>query len=44
MTDALMPGTARSMEDQIITLLASDDEGQSWFKLTEVDKADIRNY
>ncbi|MCP4755399.1 MAG: exo-alpha-sialidase, partial [Proteobacteria bacterium] len=32
-----------SMEDQIITLLASDDEGKSWFKLTEVDKADLRN-
>ncbi len=30
-----------SMEDQIITLLASDDEGKSWSKLVEVDKADL---
>ncbi|TBL78979.1 sialidase family protein [Paenibacillus thalictri] len=31
-----------SLETQIITLLASDDDGQTWFKHREIDRADLR--
>ena len=31
-----------SLEEQILTLLASDDNGASWHKLAEVDRADVR--
>jgi hypothetical protein len=30
-----------SMEVQILTILASDDDGATWFKLAEVDRADL---
>lgn len=30
-----------SIEDQILTILASDDLGENWFKLSEVWKADL---
>ena len=31
-----------SQENQILTLLASDDGGQTWFKHREIDRADLR--
>ena len=31
-----------SQEMQILTILASDDEGRTWFKLSEVGRADLR--
>ena len=31
-----------SLEDQILVILASDDRGKTWFKLSEVDRADLR--
>lgn len=31
-----------SQETQILTILASDDNGKTWFKLSEVDTADLR--
>ena len=31
-----------SQETQILTILASDDDGRNWFKLSEVDSADLR--
>ncbi len=31
-----------SQETQVITILASDDDGENWYKLTEVDRADLR--
>lgn len=31
-----------SLETQIITILASDDDGRTWFKHREVDRADLR--
>jgi len=30
-----------SQENQILTILASDDLGKTWFKLSEVDRADL---
>jgi len=30
-----------SQECQILTILASDDQGKTWFKLSEVDRADL---
>ena len=30
-----------SLKDQILTLLASDDEGATWFKHREIDRADL---
>lgn len=30
-----------SMKNQVLTLLASDDEGRTWFKHREVDRADL---
>ena len=32
-----------SQVDQILTILASDDEGKTWYKLSEVDKAIFAN-
>lgn len=32
-----------SQEDQILTILASDNDGADWFRLSEVDKAELRN-
>ena len=32
-----------SLEEQVLTVLASDDEGKNWTKLAEVDRADLRN-
>ena len=31
-----------SLEEQVLTVLASDDEGKHWTKLAEVDRADLR--
>lgn len=31
-----------SLENQVLTLLASDDLGKTWFKFNEVDRADVR--
>ena len=31
-----------SQEDQILTLLASDDRGKTWFKHREIDQSDLR--
>ena len=31
-----------SQETQVLTILASDDDGRTWFKLSEVDSADLR--
>ena len=31
-----------SQETQVLTILASDDQGRTWFKLSEVDTADLR--
>jgi hypothetical protein len=31
-----------SQETQVLTILASDDDGRTWFKLSEVDRADLR--
>ncbi|HEY9077828.1 MAG TPA: sialidase family protein [Anaerolineaceae bacterium] len=31
-----------SQENQVLTILASDDDGRIWFKLSEVDRADLR--
>ena len=30
-----------SMKNQVLTLLASDDEGRTWFKHREIDRADL---
>ena len=30
-----------SMKSQVLTLLASDDQGQTWFKHREIDRADL---
>lgn len=32
-----------SLETQVLTLLASDDMGKTWYKFNEVDSADLRN-
>ncbi len=32
-----------SQENQILTILASDDKGENWFKLSEVDRAELKN-
>jgi hypothetical protein len=31
-----------SQETQVLTILASDDDGRNWFRLSEVDSADLR--
>ena len=30
-----------SLKDQVLTLLASDDRGASWYKYREIDRADL---
>ncbi|MAS37427.1 MAG: hypothetical protein CL610_25735 [Anaerolineaceae bacterium] len=30
-----------SLKNQVLTLLASDDQGQTWFKYREIDRADL---